>query len=199
MSKEIHFITYPRCGSTYLSALFKYTFLKEAYKTHFYNTTINESVKNKEYYRNAGTESFKKEHYIITVLRDPIDAISSLTAMEHFYNEDKDNNLDFNITRNKEYYILFFTTIPKFADLMLNFEDINKNKDKIIKHVSTETDNVIFYNNFEPNFSDAKERNFLKSSKTYDQYEYIKEKIVDSDLSRCYEIYNILINECKKF
>jgi hypothetical protein len=199
MGKEIHLITYPRCGSTYLSKLIKHTFLKETYATHFYNTTVDESYKNKEYYSNAGTESFKKEHYIITVLRDPIDAISSLTAMEHFYSDNKNNNLDFYITQNKEYYILFFKTIPKFVDLVLNFEDINKNKDKVIKHISTETDNIIFYNNFEVNFSDDKERKFLKSSKTYDQYEYIKEKIINSDLSKCYEIYNILINECKKF
>ena len=98
-------------------------------------------------------------------MRDPIDAISSLTAMEHFYSDNKNNNLDFYITQNKEHYILFFKTIPKFVDLVLNFEDINKNKDKVIKHISTETDNIIFYNNFEVNFSDDKERKFLKSSK----------------------------------
>ena len=62
MGKEIHLITYPRCGSTYLSKLIKHTFLKETYATHFYNTTVDESYKNKEYYSNAGTESFKKEH-----------------------------------------------------------------------------------------------------------------------------------------
>lgn len=199
MKKEIHLITYPRCGSVYLYQLLNHTLQIQSYKTHFYNTIKNDFSKDKKYYDNAETESFKKEHYVITVLRNPVDSISSLTAMEHFYSEDKDNDLDFNIKQNIEYYILFFKTIPKFADLLLNFEDIGKYKDKIIEHISNETNNMIKNNNFEPDIADIKEQKFLKSSKTYDQYELIKEKVSDSNLFECYEIYNNLIKKCKKF
>ena len=199
MKKEIHLITYPRCGSVYLYQLLSYTLQRQLYKTHFYNTIKNDFSKDKEYYDNAETESFKKEHYVITVLRNPVDSISSLTAMEHFYSEDKGNDLDFNIKQNIEYYILFFKTIPKFADLLLNFEDIEKYKDKIIEHISNKTNNMIKNNNFEPDIADFKEKKFLKSSKTYDQYERIKEKVSDSNLFECYEIYNNLIQKCKKF
>lgn len=199
MGKEIHVITYPRCASVYLYDLFNHTFQKQSYKTHFYNTMKNEFGKDKEYYDNAGAESFKKEHYIVTVLRDPIDSISSLTAMEHFYAEDKDNDLNFSIKQNIELYILFFKTIPKFADLLLKFEDIGKCKDKIIEHISNETDNIIRNNNVEPDISDFKEKKFLKSSKTYDQYQYIREKVASNNLNECYEIYNKLLNNCQKF
>jgi len=197
--KEIHLITYPRCGSIYLSDLFSHVFQRQTYKTHFYSTNKSEFDNGREYYNNAETESFKKIHYIVTVLRDPIDSISSLTAMEHFYSEIKDNNLDFSIKQNIEYYVTFFKTIPKFADLLLNFEDIGKYKDKIIEHISNETNNIIQYNNFEPNIFDLKQRKFLKSSKTYDQYKYIREEVMNSDLSECYEIYHNLIKSCQSF
>lgn len=74
-----------------------------------------EDSKEDNYYNNAGTESFKKNNYVITVLRNPIDAVSSLCYMENFYNEDI--NIDLKIKQYIEYYYCCFEYILKIVDL----------------------------------------------------------------------------------
>lgn len=199
MTKEIHIVTYPRCGSTYLFKLFSESFQKEVYKKHLYGTgkMDPECSKNDEYYNDIGSESFKKNNYVITVLRDPVDAIASLCSMENFYN--KNINIDINIKQYIDYYSYYFKDISKIIDLMLNFDDINIHKDNILEYVSNETNNKIINKNYIPEILDFSKHNFLKSSKINKNYEYIKEKIQNNDLTKCYEIYNNLIKTCKVF
>ena len=70
-SKDIAIITYPRCGSTYLYWLLSSTFNIDINKFHLLD---DESIKKIKEYKN-----------IISVVRDPKDAISSLITMESFY------------------------------------------------------------------------------------------------------------------
>lgn len=199
MSKEIHIVTYPRCGSVYLFNLFSKSFQKKVYKKHLNSTSKITSpyMKDNDYYNDAVSEYFKTKNYVITTLRDPLDSISSICSMENFY--DKDIDIDYNIKRHIEYYTNSLTNISKFADLTLNFNDINIYKDSILEFVSYKTNNKIINKNYIPEIVDAPKVNFLKSSKTSENYKYIKEKVNDSDLTKCYEIYNKLINDCKKF
>lgn len=199
MSKEIHLITYPRCGSTYLFELFRESFQKKIYKKHFYTTRKMdlENSKNEDYYNDIGSESFKKNNYVITVLRNPVDAISSLCAMENFYNKNADTDL--NIKQYTEYYSYCFKDILKIADLIINFNDIDIHKNNILEYVSNNTDNKIVNKNYIPEISDVLKDKFLKSSKINKNYEYIREKVNSSDLTACFNIYNKLIVECKNF
>jgi hypothetical protein len=199
MAKEIHLVTYPRCGSTYLSKLFNKSFQKHVYRKHPYGIKKMDFEDSKEdnYYNNAGTESFKKNNYVITVLRNPIDAVSSLCYMENFYNEDI--NIDLKIKQYIEYYYCCFEYILKIVDLVIDFNDIDIHKYDILEYVSNETNNKIINKNYMPEISDFPEQNFLKSSKITKDYEHIKEKVVNNDLYKCYEIYNKMMHSCKKF
>ena len=75
MSKKISIYTYPRCGSTYLYWLFYSSFNMELVKDH--------SIENLKLEKKNGNP------YVITVLRNPLDAISSLITMESFYWREK--------------------------------------------------------------------------------------------------------------
>jgi hypothetical protein len=199
MNKEIHLITYPRCGSTYLSKLFSESFQKQVYRKHPYATKKMdlEYSKNDDYYNDAGSESFKKNNYIITVLRNPIDSISSLCSMENFYNKDIDINL--RIKQYIEYYSYCFEYILKVVDLIIDFNDINTHKYDILEYVSSKTNNEVINKNYIPEISYFPEHQFLKSAKINKNYKNIKEKVKNSDLTECYKIYNKLITDCKKF
>jgi len=199
MSKEIHIVTYPRCGSVYLFKLFSESFKKPVYKKHLNSTADIDPtcIKNDEYYNDANSESFKKNNYVITILRDPLDSISSISSMENFYN--KDISIDSNIKQHIDYYIFSLKEISKFADLTLNFNDINIHRYDILEYISKETNNQIIDKDYNPQIVDFPEDKFLKSSKITESYEHIKEKVRNSDLTACYEIYNKLINDCKKF
>jgi len=199
MTKEIHLITYPRSGSTYLSKLFNESFQKHIYRKHPYGTKKMDLgySKNDDYYNDAGSESFKKNNYIITVLRNPVDSISSLCYMENFYSEDI--NIDLKIKQYIEYYYCCFEYILKVVDLIIDFNDIDIHKNNILEYVSNETNNKIINKNYIPKILDFPEKNFLKSSKVNKDYEYIKEKVMNNDLTLCYEIYNSLSKACKVF
>ncbi len=199
ISKEIHLITYPRCGSTYLSKLLGDSFQKEIYRRHLNGTKKMdpEYSKNNDYYNDAGSKSFKENNYAITVLRNPVDSISSLCSMENFYNKNID--IDLNIKQYTEYYIYFFKDILKIVDLMIDFNDINIHKDSILKYVGDKTNNSIINKNYSPEILDLSDHQFLKSSKINKNYECIKEKVKNNDLTECFNVYNSLITECKNF
>lgn len=196
MNKTIHILTYPRCGSVYLTNLLADSFRIPVYKKHL-NNTDHVNMMPSAYYANLESESFQKDNYIITILRDPVDSITSLCSMENFYNENYD--IDYHIEKNTEYYITSFKTISKFANLIINFNDINVYKDNIVKFISDETNNKIFNKKYVSRIIDVPEDKFLKSSKITENYEYIKEKVKLTNLTECYEIYNNLIKRCKVF
>lgn len=192
MSKNINIYTYPRCGSNYLYWLFYSSFNVNINKDH-----LIENIK------------LDNNNYIVTVLRDPLDALTSIVTMESFYwrgkQKNKNNYMDLDnyifITLNKriENYKKFFNLIPKYYNFMLHYDDINTYREDIVKHVSNETKIKIVNNNYVDLIYDNPSSYFLKSSKTSNEYEIIKEKIQNTDLSECYNIYNNLLKDCHKF
>jgi len=188
MNKKICLITYPRCGSTYLFNIFVESFQKNIFRSHLYTE--------------AQHRYYEKNNYIITLLRNPLDAISSIVSLEAFYFSNENNfekMIDFTIKDRIKNYETFFSIIPKFSDLILNYEDINIYKNNIVDYVGNESGNKVINYNYNCFIEDNSKVKFLKSSQNYDKYEYIKQKVFNSDLTECYEIYDKLINSCKKF
>lgn len=192
MNKNIYLVTYPRCGSSYLFWLFASAFDKETandkaeiFKSH----TIND----------AKINYLKENNYIISVLRDPIESISSIVAMEYFYfnnNNILDKTIN-SIVKNKiTSYEYFFNNIINFSNILLNYEDINIYRDRIIEYISNETGNKIIKKEYIDKIRDIPEYAFLKSSKTYEKYNYIKNIVLNNNLEGCYKIYNKLYNSC---
>lgn len=188
MNKKICLITYPRCGSTYLFNILCKSFDKDIFKSHLYIE--------------AQHKQLEKNNYIITILRDPLDAISSIVSLEAFYFSNSNNFekiIDFTVKDRIKNYETFFNIVPNYVNVIFNYNDINIYKDNIIKYVSTQSNNNIINDNYNCLIFDNSKTKFLKSSKTYDQYNYVKEKVKNSNLVKCYEIYNKLISDCKKF
>lgn len=188
MSKEICLITYPRCGSTYLFNIFTESFKKNIFRSHLYTE--------------AQHRHYEKNNYIVTLLRNPLDAISSIVSLEAFYFSNENNFekiIDFTIKDRIKNYETFFSIVPKFSNLILNYEDINLYKNNIVEYVSDESGNKIIKYDYNCFIEDNSEAKFLKSSQNYDRYEYIKQKVFDSDLTKSFNIYNNLITECKIF
>lgn len=192
MNKNINVLTYPRCGSNYLYWLFYSSFNVNINKDH-----LIENIK------------LDNNNYIVTVLRDPLDALTSIITMESFYWRSKqknknnyvdlDNYIFIKLNKRIENYKKFFNLIPQYYNLMLHYDDINTYRENIVKHVSNETKIKIVNNNYVDLIYDNPSSYFLKSSKTSNEYEIIKEKVYNTDLSECYNIYNNLLKDCHKF
>lgn len=183
-TKDIAIVTYPRCGSSYLYWLLSTSFGKNVLKTHIYD---DDSIK-----------KYKELYYVITVLRNPVDAISSFVTMESFYwRKDRDLNeyLEETIPQRIDDYINFYTAIDKVYNIMLDYQQINIFRGKLLNILSKETDNDIVNFNYVDLIKDSEKHYFLRSSKKTNEYNYIKNKVLEKDLSKCYEIYNQLKNK----
>lgn len=188
MNKQICLITYPRCGSTYLFNIFSESFHKNIFRSHLYTE--------------AKYKQSDKSNYIITILRNPLDAISSIVSLEAFYFSNSNNFekiIDFTIKDRIKNYETFFNIVPNFTNVIFNYDDINIYKNNIIEYVSNESNNKIINYDYDCLVPDNSKAKFLKSSQVYDKYEYIKQKVANNNLNDCFNIYNKLIKNCKSF
>ena len=113
-------VSYPRSGKSYLQSILTLAFSKKFDFSHL--NKPGEKQKLKEY------------DHIISLVRNPIDSISSIVSMQMEF----DNSLNVNDlidTRIKE-YIDFYSFALNSQCIFINFDDIEKNIDKIIKYIS---------------------------------------------------------------
>ncbi len=182
ISKEYSICTLPRVGSFYLQdRILQHT-----------------GVYIKKYH------SFK-DNKMITVIRDPIDMLTSKLAMTAFYDE---NNETIDHIRNNK------NNIP---DLDMYLDGLNKvekakhfytviNYDDLINHPFKTTVAIANIINL-PITNDVYKENKIKeypknghliSSKKVDDYEEIKAYVEKLDLSRLYDFYNKALDKCIK-
>lgn len=183
MQKTIKIVTYPRCGSSYLYWLLSTSFGKDILKTHLFDKEL--------------INTFSESDYIVTVLRDPIDAISSFITMESFYwrkDQTLEEYLEEKIPTRIFDYVDFYKTIIEIADLILDYKEINIFRNTVVKKISDDTLNKIVNYDYIDLVKDDKDHYFLRTSLKSEEYMYIKNKIIESDLSDCYNIYN----KCKE-
>lgn len=214
--KSIHIVSYPRSGSSYmtglLSAVFNISYLNvnknntQIFKNHLFS---NEDC-NK--YANAKSENFKKNNFVISILRNPTDTFASILCQELFFDKNNIDDLFFNKIVNRlsneslvTAYESFWKYASTFSDLILNYDDINIYKDSIVEYISNNTGHTIkrmsngslFWDDL--NVKDQIELKFLRSTKNNSEYNLIKEKLQNIDLGDCYNIYNDLLPRCKNF
>jgi len=209
-NRSIHIATSPRTGSTYLWWLFNIAFGggqsggANVFKTHILNESPENSISNlpRRYYWKMGKIFFKEEDYIVNVLRDPIDTIASMIIQEYFYLENKNDLEEYvvtNVDNRIEGYEFFHNAVPKLCNLILDYEEINIYKDNIVEHVSLETGNKVVNNNYVDFIKNDSHSQFLKSAKTFDQYQFVKELVSKANFDLSYKIYNNLLKNCKSF
>lgn len=209
IKKNIHVVSYPRSGSSYMVGLlgevFDIWYNHQIFKSHL------DTDKDLYTYSKAKSTNFKQDNFVVTILRDPIDTFTSALCQELFFDKNNiDELLSIRTSDNKhgsmiEYYKSFWENVPTFADLILNYNDINNHRDNIVKYISNNTgygirkkrDGSLFYD--DDFIKDRIHLRFVRSTKDHSEYNLIKEKLKSVDLDDCYKIYNDLLTRCKKF
>lgn len=210
--KSIHIVSYPRSGSSYMTGLLSVLFNisydndNKIFKNHLFK---NEDC---DKYADAKSENFKKNNFVISILRDPIDTFASILCQELFFDKNNIDDLFLNKIINRlssESLIIGYESFWKytstFSDLILNYDDINIYRDSIVEYISNNTGYTIkrmsngslFWDDL--NVKDQIELKFLRSTKNHSEYNSIKEKLKTIDLYECYKIYNDLLPKCKSF
>jgi hypothetical protein len=180
ISKEYSIVTLPRVGSHYLQD-------RIVQHTGVYIKRSHIVMNNK----------------MITIVRDPVDMITSKLAMTAFY--DKDNKTINHIRNNKEntedlnLYIdsLNKADIDKNLYIFINYEDLIKYPFDTVKTLSNIINLSITNKNYkEGMISDIKENSHLLSSKKVENYKEIRSYVESLDLSNFYQFYNKTLDKC---
>lgn len=176
---SIAVVTYPRTGSTYLSWLFGYSFGKQIDKFHLDYPGQFESLKNYD--------------CTISTVREPVESIASIVAMESMYFR---NDQDFDTYTNKtiklriDEYLRFYSIAQKNITLLFDYNDINSKRKELVEYVSKFTNNNIINHGYVDIVKDQPSKGFLRTSKTAQDYDKVLSYVLRHDLSNCLEIHN---------
>jgi hypothetical protein len=177
--KELVLTTYFRSGSNFVTHYITETTDIKIIKTH------------RKIFNNKN---------IFTIVRDPLDSISSMITMENSNGYDILNDKDRYNDRIKEYEN-FYIYLLENINFIVNFNSI-ENKIEEISNLLCETfggnkTNKINENNkFEWFKKTAKFKDgSIPTSKNNIQYDFLRESLKEYDLSECYKLYNQAISK----
>ena len=176
-------ISFPRSGKSYLQMN-----LSLAFRKNFDFSHLNKPEQINE---------LNNYDYLIALVRNPIDSISSIVAMELEFN----NNLKIDDLINKRIteYIKFYSFALKNADTFIDFNSIVNDINKVIEYVSLVTNNDILNNQTANNvITDFIMFNFLKTSKETEKYKNITFAVKNKDLNECLKLYQNALERCVK-
>ena len=176
-------ISFPRSGKSYLQANLAFAFRKNFDFSHLNKPKQINELDNYD--------------HLIALVRNPIDSISSIVAMEL----DFDKNLEINhlINERIKEYIKFYSFALKNADTFIYFNDIVDNISKVVEYVSLVTNYPILDNEPKNNIiKDLPDYNFLKTSKETEKYKEIFFAVKNKDLDECLKLYKNALEMCIK-
>jgi hypothetical protein len=165
---NIAIVTYPRSGANYLS-----------------NLLLNNCRKDINYFHVIE----KPNRFIITVVRDPFEAIHSHVTMRKHYH----SNEEYSKTYNREYRDMY-NFLYENANIIIKYQDLIKFPEKVLSKICSDLNfDINPLDNPVPIAVDNKESTYLRSSKT--SPEYNKEHFKIEDISDCYESYISLLSK----
>lgn len=170
-----HLCTYPRSGSHYFDDL-----LYEELNIHFNKSHYVDQLFDKDN---------NKIRTIVTIVRDPIDSISSYLALINL----QDPMRDFIVFEKITEYVLLYSFLYEHADYVIDFNDLVKSPDSVIKKIITlidinENDYDRFHREFDPKF-----KGFVPSSKSLPEY---NKNVLDGyNVDLCYFYYYKLLEK----
>jgi hypothetical protein len=140
----------------------------------------------------------KKSHELqsnkmITIVRDPIDFLSSYVAMDALYY--KQGSIDHFLSYPRNYcFSDWFTEndmdIVDNFDIIVKYESLINSPFETVKKIADKMSIDIIEHRYKSNIVDKPYRNHVVSSKNIKQYDIIRQVVKEQDLSRTYEIYN---------
>jgi hypothetical protein len=134
-----------------------------------------------------------QDNKMITVIRDPIDFLSSYVAMDALYY--KGGSLDHFLSFPERYcFSDWFTDndmgIVDNFDIIVKYESLINVPFETVKKIADKMSLEIIEPRYKNNVRDMPHRNHVVSSKNIKGYDKIRQVIEEQDLSRAYEIYN---------
>lgn len=174
MKYRPHLLTFPRTGSHYLDKLIYEEAGISIDKSHSINRIFDKDS--------------NKQKTIITIVRDPIDAISSyLTLQEKDFGETNLERIEETITN----YVLMHNFLYEYADCIIDFRDLVSRPDDVVKEVFRlleikEEDYASFNRIYNPLHEE-----YVPSSKTLPGYK--KYKLDEHNIDLCYFYYNRIL------
>lgn len=131
---------------------------------------------------------YEQGSYLISILRDPIDVMASKLTMDIHYERDG-KTLEWCFIEAKKQYLSFFHHIIKNASLLIKYEDLINNMDKVLEAISKNL-GVPIVDGVVPQTVDKPDVFHLASSKTSHVYQECYQFILQQDMSDFYEVYN---------
>lgn len=172
--------SYPRSGQSYLQSTLSLAFGKQFGFSHLNKPGQIDELTNYD--------------HVITIVRNPVDSISSIVAMELEFN--KDLEIDYVIRNRIDEYINFYSFVLKNADTFIDFNNIVNEISMVIKYLSVITKFAIINSSPKDLVRDTISQKFLKSSKKTKHYDDIVNTVSSKDLSKCTELYNSALGKC---
>lgn len=135
---------------------------------------------------------------MITIIRDPIDFLSSYVAMDALYY--KQGSLDHFLSSPSSYcFSDWFTKndidiIDNF-DIIIKYESLIDSPFETVKKIAEKMSINVIEDRYKSNIIDRPYMNHVVSSKNVNGYDTIRQVIEKQDLSRTYEIYNKFLDK----
>lgn len=140
----------------------------------------------------------KKSHSLqnnkmITIVRDPIDFLSSYVAMDALYY--KKGSIDHFLSSPEKYcFSDWFTDndleIVDNFDIIVRYESLINSPLETVRKIADKMSIEVTEDRYKSNVTDMPYRNHVASSKNFNKYDIIRQIVEQQDLTRTYEIYN---------
>jgi hypothetical protein len=133
-----------------------------------------------------------KDNKMITIVRDPIDFLSSYITMDALYYE---GSLDRFLAQPDKYCFgdWFGQNDIDLVDnfyIIIKYESLIDSPFETVKKIADKMSVDIIETRYKSNLVDKPYRNYVVSSKNLEEYSRIRQIVEKQDLTRTYEIYN---------
>lgn len=203
---NILILTYPRTGQHLLRSLF--------YKTNAnYDWSHNVDSDKFKWKSDPERPFYDGSQKVITIVRDPKDAIASYIVYNIFQYDDLNIK---NIIKSLTYfeadryisdylkltesaltkeYVMFWEYMVKITDVYIDYNSLVSNQNNVMYKLSN-----MFDFNYNPDKKDAvlDYKKHIMSSRDHEYYNIVLESVSQFDLKKCYDIYNVCKSKCIK-
>ena len=171
--KEYLLVTFPRSGAHYFQ---NYVFQSTGYKID-------------------KTHEPNKDVPVVTVVRNPIDSISSMVGMLSQYNEEL--SIDVAVKKITENYEQFYRYFDNHADMVFDYEDLIKSPEKVAKCFSLFAGINFNEVDYKDDISDMPDKRHVKTSTSTYAYSSARDLLLSGevDLTNVNEMYQKLLSK----
>ncbi len=129
---------------------------------------------------------------MITIVRDPIDLLSSYISMDALYNREFFDS--FLSSPEEHCFSDWFTDndmdIVDNFNIIVKYESLTNSPFETVKQIADKMSIKITENRYESTLVNQEYRHHVVSSKNLEEYSRIRKIVEKQDLTRAYEIYN---------